>query len=68
MNHTIIVEIPIKEIETLFKIVPIYDLYEKTNCKLEQDNTTQQYNYIDSKDMKRLRALYNRLDRKIKEI
>ena len=67
MNNTVIIEIPVKEIKTLFKIVPIYSLYQKTNCKWEQDSTTQKYSYIDSKDMKRLRALYNRLDKKVKD-
>jgi len=65
-SHTVIIEIPIKELETLFEYVPIYDLYTKTGCVWCKRGNGDYY-YEDTKPMKRMKALYKRLDKALRQ-
>ena len=68
MISEVTVTIPIKELQTLFKIAPTYNFYDKTGCIWGKQDNSSMYNYTDSKEMKRLKALYKRLQNAIDEV
>jgi len=67
VKHSVNIEIPIKEIKTLFRLMPIYEFYSKTSCEWVKMKDNANYYYKDNREMRQLRALYKRLEKAIME-